>query len=187
MNDHDDGSGLQRCMYNQRRMVVVDDGAHTDNCMNADHLHKLLFQPIAGDSTGWLDVGFALALRGMQFGILDTESIQRLAVVHVKLPSVTESPECLGDLRMGASGGVATAHASPCQTCHMSHHNCPGHFEPEKLATDGHASPFTVHRVATSRDESLVCWTDCGHLADHVHALSPPAHFAVVHPMHVAQ
>jgi hypothetical protein len=143
MNDFDcDGSGLQRCMYHQRRMVGVDDISIQTPSI-ADHLHKLLFQPIAGDSTSKLTTGINLALNGMQFGILDAESIHRLAVVSVKLPSVGESPECLGDLRMGASGGVAAGHAAPCQTCHMSHHNCPGHFEPETFASI-HAS-FAVN------------------------------------------
>lgn len=129
-------SDQMSCSYTQRRLVSVEDGCHTDSIVQADHLHSLLFQPIAGDSASRLDsanASFSLALSGMQFGILDVESINRLSVVKIKLASVAEAPECLGDLRMGASGGGAIPRASLCETCHMTHHNCPGHFEPQDL------------------------------------------------------
>jgi hypothetical protein len=123
------------CQYTQRRMAAVEDnGDHVDE-VQANHLYNILFQPIAGDSTGRLDVSHAslpLLFTGMHFGILGVESINRLAVVKIKSASVAESPECLSDLRMGASSTawVRTGTMSTCETCHMTHHNCPGHFEP---------------------------------------------------------
>jgi DNA-directed RNA polymerase beta' subunit len=116
-------------IHTQRCMMATDDD-NCDNIVEADHLRNLLFQPIAGDSTGRLDhdsTPLPVLFTGMHFGILDTESIHQMAVVKIKSPSVAEQPECLSDLRMGASCKGAP-NAAVCETCHLTHHNCPGHF-----------------------------------------------------------
>jgi DNA-directed RNA polymerase beta' subunit len=109
--------------YVQRRITTptVNRGGDT--------LHALLFHPIAGDSLAVdhqhaapaAELSELLALRHLQFGILDTRTIDELAVVTVTNPACTDTPGALADSRMGASPGRTGA----CQTCGQQHHNCP--------------------------------------------------------------
>ena len=130
MADLTDDHRAMICVHTQRCMMATEDDAN-NNIMEADHLRDLLFQPIAGDSTvgrlGDDSAQLPLLFTGMHFGILDAESIHQMAVVKIKSPSVAEQPECLSDLRMGASSKGAP-NAAVCETCHLTHHNCPGHF-----------------------------------------------------------
>lgn len=117
--------------YVQRRIT-----APTVN-RGGDTLHALLFHPIAGDSlaadqhhhpapaaaVASADMPELLALRHLQFGILDARTVDELAVVTVTSPACTDTPGALADSRMGASPGRTGA----CQTCGQQHHNCPGH------------------------------------------------------------
>jgi DNA-directed RNA polymerase beta' subunit len=93
-------------------------------------LHRLLFQPIAGDAMAGQEASAeglspAMALRDIRFGILDAEAIEELAVVTITNPATTEGLSGgLSDQRMGAIGGRGQA----CHTCGQQHHNCPGHM-----------------------------------------------------------
>lgn len=112
---------------------VAEDPMLLDDPVNApsghtsvgNALNSLLFQPIAGDAARKAAESHPDGLlQGLQFGMLDAETIHRLAVVTVTSAACTEQPGCLADLRMGASA-VANR---PCETCGETHHNCPGHF-----------------------------------------------------------
>lgn len=134
-------------MHVQRRIfqVMGEDGVQWNGVHSpppitntGGSLDTILFQPIAGDgarasaSTKINELLFSWCvktadsgtIKGLQFGMLDTETIERMAVVLITNPLCTEQPGCLTDLRMGAS---AVANRN-CDTCHESHHNCPGHF-----------------------------------------------------------
>lgn len=108
--------------------VVLPCGPAAASAAGGGTLGSILFQPIAGDATlaatdQVIDSGGSV-LRGVQFGILDAETIQRLSVVTVTNPACKEQPGCLSDLRMGASSVTGRA----CESCRQDHHHCPGHL-----------------------------------------------------------
>lgn len=132
----DDGDG-DAIMYVQRRLFPTADAAAATTSTGAGRrpggpdadnngLLGILFQPIAGDAGGSATspAGEGLAVRCLQFSILDAESVSQMAAAVVTNPSTAEVPGCLSDLRMGASSVTNR----PCQSCGASHHNCPGHF-----------------------------------------------------------
>lgn len=113
-------------LHVQRRIFAVDDGGNTNVFRpvvtpDDNQLRSVLFQPIAGDSGNRMPVGLAdCAVKAIQFGMLDPETIQRTSVALITNPSCSELPGCLMDLRMGASA----ISNKPCETCLGNHHNC---------------------------------------------------------------
>lgn len=120
----------ERYVLHVQRRIFRGDGAWQDGLSSQpdsdlpNALGSLLFAPIAGDTTQRLaNTGHMVntgQLTGLQFGMLDSDIIQRMAVVTITNPMCTEQPGCLADLRMGASAVSNRL----CETCHETHHNC---------------------------------------------------------------
>ena len=121
---------MQHVSYVQRILDVGDGSAAPNHKSEAcrDALHALLFHPIAGDSMSVhmqsdCKLPPMLAMKQLQFGLLDPDCMRDLSVAQITNPACAETAGCLNDLRMGAN-----PNGKACHTCAEHHHNCPGHF-----------------------------------------------------------
>lgn len=117
---------MDTVVYTQRKVIVAPDfeniEAHTGDFRRSNDLHEILFQAIAGDARSGSnkndDTETILDIQGLQFGILDSDTIRAMSVVLVHSTSTLATPGGLGDPRMGIS---AHGPISTCETCLQSH------------------------------------------------------------------